>query len=484
MADIKLEIGDFLGFVDLNGVEAIQTEQVQELEEYVRRCNEAHNEGKDLVADAVYDKLMEILRRVSPESELCKYIWEDSTDEVDSDTDSVFIKNPMYSIMTVKSFDCDEIKLFVSRLGDENFDAHVSVKLNGHGIRLIYKDGMFVQARSRARASAGRDLTDQLIPVLQELDLLELPDCAGIPILEIRGEWVMPFANMPEARAINPDIKSAFTAVSAIGKGSGTPEEWGLLHFVAYEFLAEGITFDTKTAEYSYLEELGFEIPLYWEIPDLNKATLIEELKTIVADCEEQVKPNADGTGGYDYYTDGLVFSINDIRSFKELGDDGSHYKFGNMALKVGYWKQDMYMGIVQTIAWMPGKSGLSPVAIIAEEADLIEFTDNEFHAYVTDLKEIANMNALGVITAGGNKVRRVPLYDSANLVHLNAYYGEPIYFRYGGEAGVVPCFEDGTPLLEGKARKVISGDTDDDDDWFPTEIDTAEYDPNAEYFS
>ena len=40
---------------------------------------------------------------------------------------------------------------------------------------------------------------------------------------------------------------------------------------------------------------------------------------------------------GKDYYTDGLVFAINDTEFFRTLGDDGSHYKFGNMALKLGY---------------------------------------------------------------------------------------------------------------------------------------------------
>ena len=143
---IQLQIGDFLGFADLNGVEAIQEDRVQELEYYIYACNQAHNEGKDLVPDAIYDRLMEILRKVSPESELCKYIWEDSVDEI-TDNDSIFVRNPMYSIQTVKSFDCDEIKAYKDRLPEDLiFQAHISVKLNGHGIRLVYKKGVFSDA--------------------------------------------------------------------------------------------------------------------------------------------------------------------------------------------------------------------------------------------------------------------------------------------------------------------------------------------------
>ena len=139
--NIMLEIGDFLGFCDLNGVDAIQSEQVQKLEEYISTANMARNEGEDLIPDAIWDRLMEILRQVNPESDLCKYIWEDSVDELD-DTDVILVNNPMYSIQTVKSYDCQELMEYVKRLPDDiEFDMHFSVKLNGHGIRLKYRNG-------------------------------------------------------------------------------------------------------------------------------------------------------------------------------------------------------------------------------------------------------------------------------------------------------------------------------------------------------
>lgn len=455
---IMLEIQDFLGFCDLNGVEAITSDRVQKLEEYISLCNEARNDGDDLVPDAIWDKLMEILRKVNPESDLCKYIWEESVEELE-DTDVIFKNNPMYSIQTVKSFDCDEIKDFVKRLPDgELFDAHISVKENGHGIRLKFSLGDFIGARSRARSSAGRDITNQLRVVLGDLN--KIPDLEGFDLCEVRGELLLPFENLGVARSFNPEIKSAFSAVASMSRDSASEEEWGLLRFVAYEFLADGMTFNSKSEEYEFLEELGFEVPLNWVIEDLSKETLIEDLKTIVEDCENEVKPDEDGENGYAYYTDGLVFSINDVNFFRSLGDDGSHYKFGNMALKLGYWKQDMYSGYVQTILWMKGKTKLTPVAIVADEPDLAEFSDESSY-YVTDKKTITNYTDLGVITASGNRVRRIPLYEPNNIVVLDAYRGNVIHFRYGGEAGVVPCFEDGTPLLEGRVQQLLSDETD-----------------------
>ena len=74
---------------------------------------------------------------------------------------------------------------------------------------------------------------------------------------------------------------------------------------------------------------------------------------------------------------------------------------------------------------------------------------------------KVLNMDELGVLTAQGNKVRNVPLYEPKNIMILDAYPGEPLNFRYGGEAGVVPCFPDGRLLTEDAAKDVLTGEYD-----------------------
>lgn len=447
--ELILEIGDFLGFCDMNGVEAMQTEHVQKLEEYISKCNESYNNGVELVSDAIWDRLIQILKQVNPESELCKYIWEDSTDEL-KDNDAIIKKNPMYSIQTVKSYECTELKDFVSKLPN-TFDMHFSVKLNGHGIRLKYENGVLVEARSRARSSAGRNITPQLSTILG--DLTEIDSLKGIDLCEIRGEWLLPFANLDTARAYNSEIKSAFSAVASMGRDSATEEEWSLLRFVAYEFLADGVGFNSKEEEYDFLhDELGFEVPLYWVNCYLTKDSFIEDLKPIMSDIETEVKDK------YEYYTDGIVASLNDKNQFVSMGDDGSHYKHGNIALKLGYWEQNLLSGYVQTVLWTKGKSKLSPVAIIGTEPFMLEFSDKHLgYPYIFNQNEIQNWNSLGVISQVGNRIRRIPLYEPANIAMLDAYPGGVLYFRYGGEAGVVPCYSDGTPLVDGKIRDMLS---------------------------
>ena len=227
-ANIKLEIGDFLGFCDLNGVEALESSQVEQLERLISTCNDYSNRGEQLVVDAIYDRLMEILRKVAPESELCKYIWEDTDELEDSsdDSDKLFLANPMYSIRTCKSYNCDELNDFVKRLPDgKPFEAHLSIKENGHGIRIVYKNGELYKARSRARSSAGRDLTRQAKIFLYEGGVDSIPDLEDYEYCEIRGEMLLPFSNLEEAKSYNPEIKSAFSAVASMSRDSATDEE-------------------------------------------------------------------------------------------------------------------------------------------------------------------------------------------------------------------------------------------------------------------
>ena len=67
----------------------------------------------------------------------------------------------MMSIETAKSYNCDALMNFINRLPEET-SYFASYKINGHGIRVVYKDGDLVSATSRGRSSASRDLTEKL----------------------------------------------------------------------------------------------------------------------------------------------------------------------------------------------------------------------------------------------------------------------------------------------------------------------------------
>jgi len=467
---VVLEIGEILGYYDLNGADAVTSEQVEKLENYIELCNTASSEGVPLVVDAIYDRMVEVLKVLNPDSELLKEVWgEDAISEEEFKSDdmhSLLRKAPMMSIQTCKSYDCAEVKEFVSRLPEnEPFDLHNSVKLNGHGIRLVYRYGYLEGAFSRARHTSGRDLTRQVTLLAQRDGYLSIDSFADYPLVEIRGELLLPLPNLEKAREYNSGIVSALSGVASMSRESASDDEILLLDFVAYNIIAEDLYFDTKQGMYDMLEELGFKVPVSWLIEGVTKDTFLEQLPDIISDCESAIVPSEDNEG-YEYFSDGIVMEVNNRDLFYSMGDDGGKYMYGNIAMKVGYWKQDLYMGYVQTILWTQGKNKLSPVAIIASDIDCAVFSDeyDEPVYYVKSIKDIRNYNELGVVTAGGNRVRRVPLFEPNNIAILDAYVGMPLYFRYGGEAGVIPCTIDGTPLADAKIRDSLSGNYSDDD--------------------
>jgi len=466
---IEFEISSFLGSIDVTDA---TIEQIEKLEDYIRDANTVANmkTGETLVVDAIYDEMIDVLKSIYPESELLTELWEtgDESNTEGAKYTALLEKNPMKSIQTVKSLDSKEMQDYLDVYPDEPTTLHFSTKLNGWGIRLVYQDREFVSATSRARASAGRDLTRQLSVILERDGLLELPDTVGDGLVEIRGELVLPLYNLQSAREFNPTIVSAFSGVSSMARDSASDEEVSLLDFVAYKLFIDGLEFDTQEELYLFLEDdLGFKTPTYWIVDDVEKDELLETLEDTL---EEIASDIFDEEEPYDYFTDGIIVQVNDYDTYHSMGD-GTKYDMGNIALKIGNWRQDNYFGYVQYIEYSKGKSKLSPVAIISARPNDAEFeihgnyykgiddvlTDYDLEAGNINLAvHVTNYKELGVATASGNSVKRVPLYEPVNLFRLNVKPNSVLHFKYGGEAGVVPCFEDGSLLKETKGVDYI----------------------------
>lgn len=438
MSDLSVRLSGMLEFIDLNGADGFNDAKIEELEAILLECQQNHGKvgvSSDFeIADSLYDTLYETLKLVSPKSSLLSEIWEDDGDI--TDYTELLTKNPMMSIETAKSWSCLAMENFLSRVPDEE-SYFASYKINGHGIRVVYLDGKLVSATSRARSSAGRDLTRQAKIMCGEYR----EELAGLGLVELRGEACLRLENLQEARKFNPSIKSAFSAVASLLKPSATEEEVGLLDFLCYRLIMDDFLFESKEDEYNYIVDCGFKTPMYFSIESVSKEDLKDTMRGVLEAFEDDYED-------FGYFCDGVVFEVNTTSTFLELGTEGNH-NCGNIALKLGVWEQSQYCGIVQKILWEPGKTKLSPVALVADEPDMLR----EFEG------SIENYEELGVLTAQGNKVRRVPLYEPKNILILDAYIGEPLYFRYGGEAGVVPCFSDGRLLKEDAVKEILLGE-------------------------
>lgn len=434
MGKYNLEIEEMLGYLDTHGVDGLNDSRIELLERIIIDCNESMNNLEAVqVADSIYDTLYQALKEVKPSSGVFAHIWEEDG-EITDYTD-LLIKNPMMSIETAKSYSCDEFQKFIARM-PLSTSYFASFKINGHGIRVVYEDGYLVSATSRARSSAGRDLTRHMKTLLGGYN----ESLVDYGLVELRGEIALKLDRLEDARVFNPDIKSAFSGVSSLIKPSASDEEICLLSFLCYGLIVDGFSFDTKEDEYLAIQEAGFETPEFMLIEEIHQEDLESTVMDIVATFEEAYEE-------FGYFCDGVVLELNDRSEFLAQGTEKKH-NLGNIALKVGVWEQSQYCGIVNKILWTKGKNKLSPVAIVSDNlGDLIEDEDGR----------LLNLNEIGVLTAQGNKVKRVPLYEPKNMMILDAYVGEPLYFKYGGEAGVVPCFPDGRLLKEDAVKEILT---------------------------
>ena len=423
-----------LSFIENYGSVGFNDRKIEELERLILDCNsKMKGTYTDQVADSIYDTLYDMLKTVKPDSEILQDIWEEDGDI--SDYTELLQSNPMMSIETAKSYDCAALMNFIERMPEEPTSYFASYKINGHGIRVVYKDGELVSATSRARASAGKDLTRHMRIILGERnDLL-----ADYGMVELRGELCLRLDMLDKAREFNPSIISAFSAVASMSRPYATEEEIKLLDFLCYGLIIEDFYFNERQEEFDEIERLGYKVPQCAMVENVTRDELLEIMESLVQSFEDSYEE-------FGYFCDGVVFEVNDRVLFEEFGQEGNH-NLGNIALKVGVWKQDKYYGFIQTILWTKGKTKLSPVAIVADKPDMILIDDNG---------TIVNYEELGVVSAQGNKVRRVPLYNPKNIIILDAYVGEPIYFKYGSESGVVPCFPDGRLLSEDVVEEIL----------------------------
>lgn len=437
MGKYNIEIEELLGYMDKNGVEGFDDSQIEMLERVIQDCNENMNNLEAAqVADSIYDTLYSALKQVKPDSKIFAEIWEEDGDI--TDYTELLVKNPMMSIETAKSYTCEELQKFIFRM-PETASYFASYKINGHGIRVVYQDGHLVSATSRARSSAGRDITRHMTILLGEYN----EKLVDYGMVELRGEIALKIDRLEEARQFNPSIKSAFSGVSSLIKPSASEEEIKLLSFLCYGFIVDGFSFDTREEEFVTIQDMGYEVPEFSLIEEVSQDELLDTIKDIVSAFEEDYEE-------FGYFCDGVVLELNDRSEFASQGTEGNH-NLGNVALKVGVWEQVQYCGIVNKILWTKGKNKLSPVAIVSDNVDDLIVNEDD---------EPTNLDKIGVLTSQGNRVKRVPLYEPKNIMILDAYVGEPLYFRYGGEAGVVPCFPDGRLLKEDAVKEILTDET------------------------
>lgn len=385
---------------------------VDKLESYVASLQDAAGMGEPMVTNEVYDMYYKLLKEVKPSSLILTRNWEEADEEF-SENDDILKAYGMKSINTIKEM--SDLNYFKTLMANEELDdleMFAGVKLNGHAVRAVYKNGYLISGTTRGRYKKGRDITRHLKRRLPNY----IEKWKGIELVEVRGEAVVSFKNFEKVKHL---LKTPLSSVTSFIKESAVDSEIDLLDIVCYKIIfgtdVGNNGFNTLQDEYEELEELGFQVPIYTTFDDFNLDEFEDKIDDIVSYFEELRK-----SGVMKYDSDGIVVSINDNKLFYGLGNNGNTW-LGNFALKMGdIWGTRVYTSKVIDIEWKYGKSYITPKAIVEP-----------------------------VKTSNGSNVSVVPLYNVGVMERFHIVPGSTVFFLYGGETGVSLCDAAGNKVTD-----------------------------------
>lgn len=356
--------------------ESLKKNYIMKLENTILKYNNSLLEGKVLVDDATYTNCIELLEMLSQNSPL-----------LENDKEVKF----------VKSLNEEIIDFIDERLEDSEV---LKCYLNPQGlnVRLIYEDGVLVDAKTFGRSFKNQDMFEVIERILTDSNSY-LEEFSHI---EIDGVLTIPYENLSMLQEIwstNDVYEGLFALLSNINN-----EEYGnledIIHFVATDIKFLDYPDDqenmlrTIDGKYGFLEDVEFLLPDRIEI---------ERTGNLAYDLEEAINQ----AEVYDkiYKTDGLrvLLPTEDI-----------------IILKLGSWGIRTFTGSIGEIKWVDDKCQKLPVVCL------------DYPIYVSE----------DLI------VSEVVLNNVNLLLILSIEIGDELRFAYFGEMGILPITKNDEIIL------------------------------------
>jgi DNA ligase (NAD+) len=265
--------------------------------------------------------------------------------------------NPMLSMEDVFSWSEFEVwservsKLLEGRVPDY----YAMLKIDGLAVSLRYVDGVLAEAATRGDGKVGEDVTLNVRTI--EAIPLKLRADTGESLMgeiEIRGEIYVPKSEFERVNAersqqglelfANPRNLAAGSIRQLDPKIAAARP----LSFMAWR-LDRGLAAETQVAGVATLQALGFKTS-----PGCVCQSL-DQVKSFYEDMKQQRE-------ALDYWIDGVVVRVNDVRDFYDLGVVGKTPR-GLVAWK---FPPEEVTTVVERVDWYVGRTGaLTPVATV-----------------------------------------------------------------------------------------------------------------------
>ena len=339
--------------------------RVRELRDLLNKYSyEYYVNDKPSVSDAIYDSLMDELKKI--ESSNPELITIDSpTQRVGNKLLDGFQKvrhqRRMVSLNDV--FDKSEVEAWIKRtdklMPGQRHEFFTDIKMDGLACALIYIDGVLTQAVTRGDSFVGEDVTNNVRTIKNVL--LRLHEAPGFEQFlrgrtEIRGEIVMLKRDFEELNKKQKALgQPEFANPRNLAAGTIRQLDPSLvatrpLHFRGYDVLRNNdAEVPTNSFAYEILTALG--------ITRNQQASVF----TTLADVMNFVNKWDDKRHNLPFNTDGLVIKINDRALYDSLGMVGKNPR-GAVAYK---YAAEQATTVVRDIVISIGRTGAAtPVAV------------------------------------------------------------------------------------------------------------------------
>ncbi len=309
-----------------------------QLELLIGHHNQAYfDNNKAEISDEAFDKLVETLRFLDPDSFVLEEI---ETQKVLKATVGVVVhQQPMLSLD--KCYDDDSFFKWREKV---NGPLIAMPKIDGVACSIRYDaNGQLLISATRGDGKRGENITAN-VKRIQDVPHALLR-ALGVEV-EIRGEVYMKlsrFASRYQEQFVNPRNLAAGALKQKEADRSAAYE----LSFFPYDL--RGVALETETEKFALLSILGFQVPV-----------------TGVGDSDEECKKAflhfAKKRSELDYEIDGVVFRANRVSEQGRLGITAHHPKWA-IAYKFQGESAQTYL---ENVEWSIGRTGvITPVVIV-----------------------------------------------------------------------------------------------------------------------
>ena len=381
-------------------------ERIEKLKKEIRHHSYLyHVLDRSEILDAAWDSLKHELYKL--EQQFPELITPDSPSQRVSGKpldkfEKIKHKIPMLSIEDV--FSEEELKKWEERIqklvpaspagGQGKIDYFAEMKIDGFGIALIYKNGVFVEGSTRGDGKTGENVTQNLRTISSiPLRLREPYESKSV---ELRGEVYMDKKAFEKANKerekqklplyANPRNTAAGSIRQLDPKLAGSRD----LKFLAYDLITD-LENTTHQEKHEIIKAMGFKT---------DQGKYCKNLQEIIGFWKKIMKQRQK----LPFQIDGIVVNVNNNKIFKRLGSVGKAHR-GMIAFK---FPAKQATTIVEDIKVQIGRTGaLTPVA------------------------------HLRPVQLGGTTISRATLHNEDEIKRLGVQIGDTVIIQRAGD--VIP---------------------------------------------